>query len=198
MYDFPIEDRFPTTIEAIFSYHRKQESIPKLLLFWIQQLLKSKSFTNTINISEISILDSYINHYIHNNLIPAVSSTYSFSKYAPITEFIYKINNIYFELGEINNNTFQTFQKDDSNITARILIQKYSDNCSMTFDDRVIYNLHEGDIVIYSDKSQYCIDSSDKQQPIFLVFNIDIYSESVQKYYSTWGYESNNSYKDCV
>ena len=67
MYDFPIEDRFPTTIEAIFSYHRKQESIPKLLLFWIQQLLKSKSFTNTINISEISILDSYINHYIHNN-----------------------------------------------------------------------------------------------------------------------------------
>ena len=68
----------------------------------------------------------------------------------------------------------------------------------MTFDDRVVYNLHEGDIVIYSDKSQYCIDSSDKQQPIFLVFNIDIYSESVQKYYSTWGYESNNSYKDCV
>ena len=193
MYKFPIKDRLPTSIDAAFSYHIKTVGFNSLIINWFQQVLKQYSIINTTCIDNLHTIRSYIIKYASNFLIPNISATYGFS-----ANYIFKITNIHFEHYKNSNPTFRVFQKDDSNLTCRILVQKNSDKCVILFDDDIKHCLQEGDLVIYSNKNHYVIEYSENICPVFLVFNIDIYSEKVSGMYGDWAKEIDNRYKDCI
>lgn len=193
MYNFPIKDRVPTRISPQFSYHIKTIGFNSLIINWFQHVLKQYSVINTTDVDNLHIIKSYINNYATKSLVPTISTTYGLSD-----DYIYKITNIHFEHYNSMNPTINVFQKDESNITCRILIQTYSQHCVILFDDNLKHCLQEGDLVIYSDKHHYQIEYNGNICPIFLVFNIDIYSESTDNLYGNWSTEINNQYKDCI
>lgn len=193
MYNFPIKDRVPTRIDSKFSYHIKTIGFNSLITNWFQQVLKQYSVIKTTSVDNLHIIESYINNYASKSLASTISTTYGLSD-----DYIYKITNIQFEHYNSMNPTINVFQKDESNITCRILIQTYSHDCVILFDDNLKHCLQEGDLVIYSDKNHYMIEYSGNICPIFLVFNIDIYSESTNNLYGNWPTEINNQYKDCI
>ena len=193
MYKFPLKDRVPTSISSKYSYHIKTDGPSDLITNWFQQILKQYSITTSTSIDNLNIVKSYILSYTNNCLLPKVSKNYGLSD-----DYIYKITNIQFEYYDKLNQTFDRFQKDDSNLTCRILVQTYSNECSLVFDDDITHSLQEGDLIIYSNKNNYMIKCSENISPIFLVINIDLYSKYTSEFYSSWPNEVNNRYKDCI